>query len=155
MLEKTDPHPERKWEDLEIGEETRSSPLTVTAQDMLDFAHRYDPQYFHSDQEAAKDSLFGELVASGIHTAALWRIMDHEVNGNIDWVCGVQWDEVRWRKAVRAGDTLTAGSRVLSKRPSDSRPGIGIANMQHWVENQDGDVVFSFTSVSLVYRRAA
>ncbi|MCL7466710.1 dehydratase [Phaeovulum sp. NW3] len=121
---------------------------------MLDFAHRYDPQYFHSDQEAAKDSLFGELVASGLHTAALWRVMDHEVNGNIDWVCGVQWDEVRWRHAVRAGDTLVACSRVLSKRLSASRPRIGLANLEHWVENQHGTVVFSFISTALVYRRA-
>lgn len=155
MSAKTDPHPARKWEDLEIGEETTSSPLTVTAEDIVTFAGRYDPQYFHNDAEAAKESLFGELVASGIHTAALWRIMDHEVNGNIDWVCGVQWDDVRWRKAVRAGDTLRAHSRVLSKRPSESRPGVGLAVLEHWVVNQDGDIVFSFSSTDLVYRRAA
>lgn len=155
MSAKTDPHPARKWEDLEIGEETVSSPLTVTAEDILRFAGSYDPQYFHADAEAAKDSLFGELVASGIHTAALWRIMDHEVNGNVDWVCGVQWDDVRWRRAVRAGDTLVAHSRVISKRPSESRPGIGLAVLEHWVDNQDDITVFSFTSTDLVYRRAA
>ncbi|MBV7407358.1 MaoC family dehydratase [Maritimibacter sp. DP1N21-5] len=156
MLERTksDVSPARKWEDLEIGEETRSSPLSVSAEDIMEFAGRYDPQYFHNDPEAAKQSLFGELVASGIHTAALWRIMDHEVNGNVDWVCGVQWDDVRWRKAVRAGDTLTAASRVASKRVSNSRPGVGLAVLDHWVTNQDGDVVFSFSSTDLVYRRA-
>ena len=150
----TDPHPVRKWEDLEIGEETTSSPLTVSEEEMLAFAGRYDPQYFHNDPEAAKDSLFGELVASGIHTVALWRIMDHEVNGDIDWVCGVQWDNVRWRCAVRADDTLVAHSKVTSKRPSKSRPGVGIAVLDHWVENQAGEVVVSFTSTDLVYRRA-
>ncbi|SPJ26028.1 MaoC family dehydratase [Palleronia abyssalis] len=155
MSRKTDPHPDRKWEDLEVGETTRSRPLTVTAEDMLAFATRYDPQYFHSDPEAAKDSLFGELVASGLYTAALWRILDHEENGNVDWVCGVQWDEVRWRKGVKAGDTLVASSEVLSKRPSESRPGVGLAVLAHTVENQDGDIVFSFRSTDLVYRRDA
>ena len=145
----------RKWEELEIGEETRSSPLTVTQADMIAFADRYDPQFFHNDPEAAKGSLFGELVASGIYTAALWRIMDHEVNGDIDWVCGVQWDNVRWRRAVRAEDTLIARSKLTSKRASKSRPGVGIAVLDHWVENQDGEVVFSFTSTDLVYRRSA
>lgn len=120
---------------------------------MLAFAGKYDPQYFHNDNKAAKDSIFGELVASGIHTAALWRIMDHEVNGNVDWVCGVQWNEVRWPKAVKAGDTLVAHSRVVSKRPSQSRPGIGIAILEHWVENQSGETVLSFTSTDLVHRR--
>lgn len=145
----------RKWEELEIGEETLSSPLTVRQADMIAFADRYDPQFFHNDPEAAKGSLFGELVASGIYTAALWRIMDHEVNGDVDWVCGVQWDEVRWRRAVRAGDTLVARSKLTSKRPSESRPDVGIAVLDHRVENQDGEVVFSFTSTDLVYRRQA
>lgn len=151
----TDPRPTRKWEDLEIGEETTSASLSVSEEDILTFARAYDPQYFHADPEAAKRSLFGELVASGIHTAALWRIMDHGVNGNIDWVCGVQWDNVRWRRAVRVGDTLTAHSRVTSKRPSESRPGVGIAVLEHWVVNQEGETVFSFTSTDLVYRRQA
>lgn len=153
MSEKINPHPPRKWEDLEIGEERTSSPLGVRAEDMTAFAGRYDPQYFHNDAEAATDSLFGELVASGIYTAALWRIMDHQVNGDVDWVCGVEWSNVRWRKAVRAGDTLSAHSRVTSKRPSESRPNIGLAVLDHWVVNQDGDTVFSFSSTDLVYRR--
>ena len=80
------PRPPRKWEDIEVGETTRSSPVTVTEEAIVTFARQYDPQYFHSDPEAAKASAFGGLIASGIHTAALWRIMDHEVNGNIDFV---------------------------------------------------------------------
>ncbi|MDA4845112.1 MaoC/PaaZ C-terminal domain-containing protein [Hoeflea poritis] len=151
----TDSRRLKKWEELEIGEETCSSPRTVTQADMIAFADRYDPQFFHNDPVAARDSLFGELVASGIYTAALWRIMDHEVNGDIDWVCGVQWDHVRWRRAVRARDTLVARSKLTSKRPSESRPGVGLAVLDHWVENQDGEVVFSFTSTDLVYRRTA
>lgn len=136
-----------------LGEETRSRELTLSRAEMLEFATRYDPQFFHADPEAARGSLFGEVIASGIYTAALWRVLDHEENGTVDWVCGVQWDSVRWRKALRAGDRVRAHSRVVSKRPSNSRPGIGLAVLEHWMTDQDGDVVFDFTSTDLVYRR--
>lgn len=147
--------PNRYFEDLEVGETTVSSPLEVTAEEIVAFAARYDPQFFHVDPEAAGRSLFGGLVASGIHTCALWRIMDHEVNGDIAFVCGVGWEEVAWPCAVRPGDVLRARSRLLSTRPSRSRPGIGIAVFRHEVVNQEDAVVLSFTSTDLVYRRPA
>ena len=151
----TDPRPSRYWEDLSIGETTQAGPMTVTEGDILTFASRYDPQWFHADAEAAKASLFGGLIASGIHTAALWRMLDHQANGDVAWVCGVQWDTVRWPRAVRPGDALTATSEVVSKRPSASRPGVGIAVLRHEMVNQEGAVVLSFTSTDLVYRRPA
>jgi acyl dehydratase len=150
-----DRRPARYWEDLAIGETTRAGPMIVTEGDILAFARRYDPQWFHADAEAAKGSLFGGLIASGIHTAALWRMLDHQANGDVAWVCGVQWDTVRWPRAVRPGDALTATSEVVSKRPSASRPGVGLAVLRHEMVNQDGAVVLSFTSTDLVYRRPA
>jgi acyl dehydratase len=145
--------PSRYWEDLEVGETTRSRAMTVDGEDMVSFATKYDPQFFHADAEAAKASLFGGLIASGIYTAALWRVLDHEENGDIAWVCGVQWDAVRWKRAVRAGDRIYVTSVCVSKRPSKSRPGVGLAVMHHEMVNQDGDVVFEFDSTDLVYRR--
>jgi acyl dehydratase len=145
--------PSRFWEDLDVGETTLSREMIVDMGDMVGFATRYDPQFFHADAEAAKDSLFGGLIASGIYTAALWRILDHEENGKVAWVCGVQWDAVRWRKAVRPGDRIRASSVLKSKRPSASRPGVGLVVMRHEVANQDGDIVFEFESTDLVYRR--
>ena len=67
------PRPPRKFEDLELGEIRRSSLRTVTQQEIVDFARQYDPQWFHSDPEAARTSHFGELVASGVHVLAIWR----------------------------------------------------------------------------------
>jgi acyl dehydratase len=145
--------PPRKWEDLTLGEETQSRELTLMRDEMIEFATRYDPQFFHADPEGARGSFFGDLIASGIYTAALWRMLDHEENGNVDWVCGVQWDNVRWRLALRAGDRVRAHSRVISKRPSASRPGIGLAVLEHWMTNQDRAVVFEFASTDLVHRR--
>ena len=147
--------PSRFWEDVTIGETTLSRELIVDADEMVEFATKYDPQYFHADAEAAKSSLFGGLIASGLYTAALWRVLDHEANGDIAWVCGVQWDAVRWRRAVRAGDRLRASSVCRSKRVSNSRPGVGIVVMHHEVVDHDGTIVFEFDSTDLVYRRAA
>jgi len=76
----------RYYEDLVIGEVRESSTRTVTLEELIEFAARYDPQYFHADPIAAKQSIFGELVASGIHSAALWRALDHQISGDIHWI---------------------------------------------------------------------
>ena len=147
------PEPHRYFEDLAVGETRRSRSRTVTAEEILDFARQYDPQWFHSDAEAAKESVFGELVASGIHTAALWRQLDHEINGDVDFVCGVGWDNVRWSRALRAGDTIHVTSEIISKRPSETRDDRGIAIFRCIVVNQDDIPLLSFDSINLVYTR--
>lgn len=147
--------PPRKFEDLVIGEERQSSPRHVIVDDIVGFARQYDPQWFHTDPHAARESHFGEVVASGIQILALWRLMDHEMNGDIDFVCGVGWDEVRMKKAVRAGDTLTAWSRIVDLRPSDSGKARGKAITDYAVRNQHGEDVITFRSINLVYSRAA
>lgn len=145
--------PPRRWEDLTVGEATRSRELLVEQGPMVEFATKYDPQFFHMNPETADQSLFGGLIASGLYTACLWRILDHEVNGDIAWVCGVGWNDVRWSRAVRPGDRITAHSVIEAMRPSASRPGVGMATLRHWVTNQDDETVFSFTSTDMVYRR--
>ena len=120
---------------------------------MLAFARAYDPQWFHTDTERAAGSVFGEAVASGVYTAALWRKLDHQINSDIDFICGVAWEDARWPKAVRAGDRLHATSEVIEKRAS--RDGSrGVVIFHYRLINQDGDEVFSCRSVNLV-RRAA
>ncbi len=145
--------PPRRWEDLVLGEETKSREMLVEQAPMIDFATRYDPQFFHMDPDTADQSLFGGVIASGLYTACLWRILDHEENGDIAWVCGVGWNDVRWSRAVRPGDRITAHSRIEAMRPSHSRPNVGMATLRHWVTNQDGETVFSFISTDMVYRR--
>ncbi len=97
--------PDRYWEDLVVGESFTSRARSVGEDEIVDFATRYDPQYFHMDPEAAKRSIFGEVVASGVHNLAIWRQLDHEITGDIRWICGVAWDDFRWKRALRAGDT--------------------------------------------------
>ena len=119
--------PHRTFEDLELGEFRRSSPRTVTQEEILEFARKYDPQWFHTDPESAAQSVFGEVVASGIHVLALWRQMDHEINWDIDWVCGVGCDELRLKRAIRAGDTIHVTSEIVSLEPSKTRTDRGTA----------------------------
>jgi acyl dehydratase len=142
----------RCFEDLAIGDHAESREQVVDLAEMLDFARRYDPQYFHTDPEAAKVSILGDVIASGLFTMALWRRLDHEISGNIAWICGVAWKDTRWPKAVRAGDRLRARWTCVSKRESSSDPRRGVIEMDYALVNQQHEVVFSCRSVNLIER---
>jgi acyl dehydratase len=145
--------PTRVFEDLELGEFRQSAPRTITQQEILDFAQQWDPQWFHSDAELARESVFGEVVASGIHILALWRQMDHEINSDIDWVCGIGWDELRLKRAIRAGDTIHVTSEIIALTPSTTRDDRGTALTRYAVIDQNGTQAVTFTSINLVYTR--
>jgi acyl dehydratase len=147
--------PARSFEDLALGERRTSATRTVTQDEIIEFARHYDPQWFHSDVEAAKDSHFGEVVASGIHVLALWRQMDHEINSDIDFVCGVGFDELRLKSALRSGDTVYVTSEITDLAPSKSGKDRGTAITRYAMIKQTGEVVVTFDSINLVYTRAA
>jgi acyl dehydratase len=146
--------PHRAFEDLSVGEFRRSAARTVMLEDILAFARQWDPQWFHTDPELARESVFGEAVASGIHVLALWRLMDHEINADIDYVCGVGWDEVRLKRAIRAGDTIHVTSEITALQPSTSSADRGTALTRYAVVTDDGTEAVTFTSINLVYTRA-
>jgi acyl dehydratase len=143
----------RYWEDLEPGEKHVSRAMQVTQDEIVEFATRYDPQYFHMDPEQAKNSHFGEVVASGVHILAVWRILDHEITGDVRWMCGIAWDDLRWNKPMRAGNIVRAHAECISKRESSSDPGRGIVVYRYELTNQDGESIFYCTSTNLVERR--
>lgn len=147
--------PWRKFEDLVVGETRQSQPRTVTIEEIVRFAREYDPQWFHSDPDAARESHFGEVVASGVHVLAIWRQLDHTMNSDIDFVCGIGFDEFRIEHALRPRDTVTARSEVLELKPSASREDRGTAITQYFLINQRGETVLRFRSINLVYRRSA
>jgi acyl dehydratase len=133
------------YDDIEIGAQRTTGSYTVTREEILDFGRRFDPQPFHVDEEAAERSWFGGLVASGWHTASICMRL------NIDALQGAGGgslgspgvDEIRWRKPVRPGDTLTATNEVVDKRPLASKPDRGLVRSQWTVTNQHGDVVMT------------
>ena len=145
--------PHRTFEDLSVGEFRRSSEKLVTQEEILAFARAYDPQWFHSDPELARESVFGEVVASGIHVLAMWRQLDHEINSDIDFVCGVGWDELRLKRAIRAGDVIHVTSEIVALRPSETRSDRGTALTRYAVVTQTGEEAVTFTSINLVYTR--
>jgi acyl dehydratase len=145
----------RYFEDLEVGQQQLSAARRVTLEEILSFARQYDPQYFHADPAAAETSVFGEVIASGIFTLALWRRLDHEIAADIRWICGIAWDEVRWPIAVRAGDRLRARATCISKAESKSDPRRGTTVFLYELVNQKKQVVFTCKSTNLIERRAA
>lgn len=147
--------PHRSFEDLSVGEFRRSREKHVTQDEVLSFARAYDPQWFHADADLAKQSVFGNVVASGIHVLAMWRQLDHEINSDIDFVCGIGWDELRLKKAVRPGDTIHVTSKIVALTPSKTRDDRGTALTRYAVVNQHGEDAVTFTSINLVYTRAA
>ncbi|MBC2667926.1 MaoC/PaaZ C-terminal domain-containing protein [Novosphingobium piscinae] len=146
--------PWRCFEDLAVGERRQSASRTVTEDEIVAFARAYDPQWFHADPEAARGSVFGQVVASGIHVLALWRQLDHTINSDIDFVAGVGFDTLRLKRAVRAGDTIHVTSEIVSLEPSRSGKPRGTAVTRYAVVLDDGTECVSFESINLVYTRA-
>lgn len=143
------------FEDLAPGLRFKTGTLTLDAEAIIAFARQYDPQPFHTDAKAAKDTFFGELVASGWHTMAttMRLIVDGEFQP-AGGVIGGGVDEFRWPIPVRPGDTLTVVSEVVESRPSKSRPEIGMVRVRHSTLNQRGETVQTFIANHVVQRRS-
>lgn len=144
----------RYFEDVTVGEVREFGEYHVTESEIVEFAEQYDPQPFHVDEEAASESAFGELVASGWHTAAMgMRMLVDNYLSECAGMGGRSADDLRWREPVRPGDTLSLRTEVVDKRPSESDPRRG--DVEHYVEtrNQRDEVVLSYTVTGMIERR--
>ena len=142
------------FEDFTPGREFRTDGATITEGQILDFALAFDPQPFHLDVEAAKQSIFGGLIASGFHTMALTFRLFAQTRALAACSLGSPGvDELRWLRPVRPGDTLRVVVRVAEQRPSTSKPDRGIVRLQWTTLNQAGEPVLTMTSMQLVRRR--
>ena len=140
-------------EDLRPGLKLTSGTRTVTREDIVRFAGEFDPQPFHLDEEAAKDSVFGGLVASGWHTAAIMiRLLVGDGAPFAGGIVGVG-GELSWTKAVRPGDTLQVHSEIVDVTPSRSRPDRGTVTIRSETRNQRDEVVQVFTAKLIVPRK--
>ncbi len=145
----------RYYEDYEIGDTREFGERTVSKKEIIEFAEKYDPQPFHTDEEAAKDTMFNGLAASGWHTAAICMRMfvEHMIDDASQGARGV--DELRWIKPVRPGDTLTAESEVVDKYPDEDNPYIGYVDSRLTAYNQDDEPVISWIGLGIIKREAA
>ncbi len=132
--------PRLHLDDIAVGQTFVTGSLTVTAEDIKAFARQYDPQPFHLDEAAAKDSLFGGLAASGWHTAALTMRL---LVGGLPFAGGLvgAGGEIGWPRPTRPGDTLTVHIEVLEVTPSKSRPDRGMVLTRSETRNQHGEAV--------------
>jgi len=140
-------------EDLEVGQRTTTESHELDEAQIIVFAEQFDPQVFHLDPEAAKQTFFGGLAASGWHTAAI--TMKLLVQSGLPIAGGVigAGGEVSWPRPTRPGDVLTVESEVLEIRPSRSHPDRGMAIVRSETKNQHGDVLQIMTAKLVVPRR--
>jgi acyl dehydratase len=152
-------------DDLVSGEVVDLGAYTFSAEEIIRFAKAFDPQSFHVDPEAAKDSLFGALCASGWHTAAIWMklLAAHREQVRADALRRGErparlgpspgFKNLKWLKPVYAGDTITYRTTLVNKRASASRQGWGLAFHRNTAMNQHGQEVFSFDGAVFWERR--
>jgi acyl dehydratase len=147
--------PGNTFEDFEPGQVYELGSTTVTEEEIVDFARRFDPQPFHLDAEAAKDSDFGGLIASGWHTGAMWmRLYVDSLLGGGSGQGSSGIEELRWLAPVRPGDTLSGRLTVLETTPSERHPHRGTIRIRGEMVNQDGVTVMSMVSRGRFGRRS-
>ncbi|MBK1612602.1 dehydratase [Rubrivivax gelatinosus] len=142
------------WEDFAAGSVREFGATTVTREAILAFAGQFDPQPFHLDEEAAKHSLFKGLCASGWHTAAMtMRMMCDEYLLDAASLGSPGLENIRWKKPVYPGDTLSVRMEILESRPMASRPQVGLVRSSWTVLNQHAEPVMTMEGWAMFSRR--
>ena len=144
----------RYLEDFTPGETIDLGSRVVERDEILEFARKYDPQPFHVDEEAAKASIYGGLIASGWHSIAVFmRMLVDAVVSNSASMGSPGIDEIRFLKPVRPGDTLSAKMVVLDVVPSRSKADRGHVRSSYEVFNQRGDKIMTMIGLGIYGRR--
>ena len=145
---------ERYLEDFAAGQTFGSGQLRIEKERAKTFAAEFDPQPFHLDEEAAANTLFRGLAASGWHTAAVtMRLLVDSEFKPAGGIVGAGFDELRWPRPVRPGDVLRVESEVLEVKPSKSRPEQGLIKVRTTTLNQNGEAVQIFVGNLIVPSR--
>src|SRR6266581_4375619 len=144
----------RFLEDFAVGQTFRSGRVRIDKERIRTFGAEFDPQPFHLDEEAARDTLFRELAASGWHTAAVtMRLLVESDLTPAGGIVGAGVEECRWPRPVRPGDALRVESEVLEVRPSQSRPDQGLLKVRTTTLHQHGDAVQVLIGTLMIPRR--
>lgn len=137
-------------DDCQVGQTYAGGPTAVTADMIIAFARQFDPQPFHLDAEAAKDTAFGELVASGWHTAAMtMRMMMDSMPPMQGGMIGRRIETIDWPRPVRPGDTLTTRSEILDLRATRN-PARGLMRLKTDTLNQHSEAVMKMEALIFV-----
>ena len=142
------------WEDFYPGKMIEIGGYSLSEDEIIEFAKKYDPQPFHTDKDKAAQSYYGGLIASGWQTASLCMRMLCDLYLLESASLGSPGvDELRWVKPVRPGDTLHLKSTVLETRASASRPDMGTVRSRSEIYNQHGELVMHMSGVGMFRRR--
>ena len=145
---------ERYLEDFEVGQKFSSDRLRVEKGRIKTFAAEFDPQPFHLDDDAARNTMFGGLVASGWHTAAItMKLLVESDLKPAGGIVGAGFDELRWPLPVRPGDELRVESEILNVRTSKSQPQQGLIKVRTTTLNQNDEPVQVAVANLVVLRR--
>lgn len=138
------------FEDLVVGETETYGTYEVTEDEIVAFAEQYDPQWFHTDPEAAEESIYGGLIASGWHTASMtMRLIVDEHFSNAAVLGAAGLEELAWPNPTRPGDVLSAEIELLEKRVSESKPDRGLVTTRTTTSDETGERKLQMVSVSL------
>lgn len=142
------------WEDLQTGSVRELGSVTVTAEEIKEFARQFDPQPFHVDEAAGRLSIFGNLCASGWHTCALaMRLTVKNFLNDAASMGSPGLESLRWLKPVYPGDTLTLKYTVLESRPMRKRLDTGLVRSAWEMSNQAGETVMQMEGYGMFRRR--
>ncbi|MGQ0699557.1 MAG: MaoC family dehydratase [Panacagrimonas sp.] len=144
------------FEDFHAGQIIELGSHTFTETEIIDFARQFDPQPFHLDPEAARQSIFGGLVASGWHTCSvLMRLLVDGLLVKTVSLGSPGVDEIRWHKPSRLGDTLNVTMKIVETIPSRSKPDRGVLRSEYRGVNQHGELVVTMKTLGMFGRRPA
>ena len=142
------------FEDFKVGDRAPMGERVMHKDEMIAFASAYDPQPFHIDEQAGRESAFGGLIASGWHTVAVvMRMIVDSYLGDSAGLGSPGVDNVRWLKPVRPGDRIRARREVVETRLSRSRPDMGLVRTRWEAFNQDGELVMTMEGYGMFKRR--
>jgi len=148
--------PFKYWfEDFAVGMRLEVPGPVLTRDSIMEFARRYDPQPFHVDEEAAKQSTYGGLIASGWHTVSLaMRMICDAYLLDAASLGSPGVNQVRWLKPVRPGDAIRLRMTVLEAKPSASKPDRGTVLHRWEILNQKDEVVMNMEGYGMFRRRS-
>lgn len=143
------------FEDFACGETYELGSRAVTEEEIVEFARQYDPLPFHTDPDAAEESMFGGLIASGLHTISITFRLMGDVFSAESFMGARGWNDVRFLAPVRPGDTLSVHAEVTGKRVPDHPPERGDVDLRITTVNGEGTTVLSFVDLVMIRRRDA
>jgi acyl dehydratase len=142
------------FEDFEVGQVIETGTRTLDQEEIIEFGKKYAPVPYHTDPEAAKESSFGGLVAAGYQTAAVTFGLFAQTGALADSGMGSPGvDSLRWKRPVKAGDTLRVLANVLELSPAEKEGGRDAVRIRYDTLNQQDEIVMTLTSLHFVRRR--